>query len=60
MERPRPAFGWAGEENAALLTDLYQLTMLQSYWRRGMGEPATFDLFVRHLPANRQIGRAHV
>lgn len=55
MERPRPAFGWAGEENAALLTDLYQLTMLQSYWRRGMGEPATFDLFVRHLPANRRF-----
>jgi nicotinate phosphoribosyltransferase len=39
----------------SLLTDLYQLTMLQSYWRRGMNEPATFDLLVRHLPANRRF-----
>ena len=42
-------------EDLVLLTDLYQLTMLQSYWRRGMSEPATFDLFVRHLPANRRF-----
>jgi nicotinate phosphoribosyltransferase len=42
-------------EDRALLTDLYQLTMLQSYWRRGMTEPATFDLFVRHLPPNRRF-----
>ncbi len=42
-------------EDLALLTDLYQLTMLQSYWRRGMRETATFDLFVRHLPANRRF-----
>jgi nicotinate phosphoribosyltransferase len=38
-----------------LLTDLYQLTMLQSYWRRGMREPASFELFVRHLPENRRF-----
>lgn len=38
-----------------LLTDLYQLTMLQSYRRRGMNEPATFELFVRHLPPNRRF-----
>jgi nicotinate phosphoribosyltransferase len=38
-----------------LLTDLYQLTMLQSYWRRDMHEPATFELFVRHLPPNRRF-----
>jgi len=42
-------------EELALLTDLYQLTMLQSYWRRGMNEPATFDLSVRHLPPNRRF-----
>lgn len=42
-------------EELALLTDLYQLTMLQSYWRRGMNEQATFDLFVRHLPPNRRF-----
>lgn len=42
-------------EEVALLTDLYQLTMLQSYWRLGMHEPATFELFVRHLPPNRRF-----
>ena len=46
---------WPAAEDLALLTDLYQLTMLQSYWRRGMAEPATFDLFVRHLPPNRRF-----
>jgi putative nicotinate phosphoribosyltransferase len=34
---------------AALYTDLYQLTMLQAYWREEMNEPAVFDLFVRRL-----------
>lgn len=38
------------ESNAGLLTDLYELTMADSYHRRGMSAPATFDLFVRHLP----------
>ncbi len=36
-------------ETAALYTDLYQLTMLQAYWREGMDETAVFDLFVRRL-----------
>ena len=45
----------SSEENSPLLTDLYQLTMLQSYWRLGMREAATFDLFVRHLPPNRRF-----
>jgi nicotinate phosphoribosyltransferase len=44
----------AGGERA-LLTDLYQLTMLQSYQRLGMTEPATFELFVRHLPPARRF-----
>jgi nicotinate phosphoribosyltransferase len=44
----------AGDPGAsALLTDLYQLTMLQSYWRRGMDAPAVFELFVRRLPPRR-------
>ena len=47
--------GWTAEEELPLLTDLYQLTMLQSYWRRGMNEPATFELFARHLPPNRRF-----
>jgi nicotinate phosphoribosyltransferase len=36
-------------ETAPLYTDLYQLTMLQAYWREGMDETAVFDLFVRRL-----------
>ncbi len=35
--------------HAALFTDLYQLTMLQAYWREEMNAEATFDLFVRKL-----------
>ena len=38
---------------AALLTDLYQLTMAQAYLVEGMLEPAVFELFVRQLPAER-------
>ncbi len=37
----------------ALLTDLYGPTMAASYLRRGMTAPATFSLFVRHLPPTR-------
>lgn len=39
----------------ALLTDLYELTMAQSYLRCGRNEKATFELFVRHLPKNRSF-----
>ncbi len=35
---------------SALLTDLYQLTMLQTYFERGMTETAVFELFFRRLP----------
>jgi nicotinate phosphoribosyltransferase len=34
----------------ALLTDLYQLTMLDAYFRAGMEATAVFELFVRRLP----------
>ena len=44
---------WVHDGNAALLTDLYQLTMLQAYWREGMEEEATFSLFARRLPKSR-------
>ncbi|CAN5521047.1 nicotinate phosphoribosyltransferase [soil metagenome] len=44
---------WVTEENAALLTDLYQLTMLQAYWKLGMREEAVFSLFYRKLPQTR-------
>ena len=36
-----------------LLTDLYQLTMLQAYFEQGMTEQAVFEFFVRRLPPNR-------
>lgn len=36
-----------------LLTDLYQLTMLQAYFAEGMHEPAAFELFARALPRDR-------
>lgn len=36
-----------------LLTDLYQLTMLQGYVDTGMHKEAVFEFFVRTLPKNR-------
>ena len=39
----------------ALTTDLYQLTMAAGYWRAGLTEPATFELFVRRLPPRRSF-----
>ncbi|MFQ5904004.1 MAG: nicotinate phosphoribosyltransferase [Candidatus Binatia bacterium] len=39
--------------NLALLTDLYQLTMAQSYFQGKKFESATFSLFVRSYPPNR-------
>jgi nicotinate phosphoribosyltransferase len=38
---------------SALLTDLYQLTMLQAYWQHRMNDIAVFELFVRKLPPER-------
>ena len=40
-------------DDGALLTDLYQLNMLQAYRGRGMDETAVFELFVRKLPSRR-------
>jgi nicotinate phosphoribosyltransferase len=39
----------------ALLTDLYELTMLQAYWREQMSERAVFSLHVRTFPQNRNF-----
>lgn len=36
-----------------LLTDLYQLTMLQAYYEQDMTQTAVFELFVRTLPPGR-------
>ncbi len=43
---------WYG---SALLTDLYQLTMLQSYYAGGMTDQAVFEFFIRRLPASRNF-----
>ncbi len=40
---------------SALLTDLYQLTMLKSYYERGMNAVAVFEFFVRKLPGARNF-----
>jgi nicotinate phosphoribosyltransferase len=40
-------------ENLALLTDLYQLTMAQAYFRERKTAAATFSLFIRSYPPNR-------
>jgi nicotinate phosphoribosyltransferase len=44
-----------GVDASALLTDLYQLTMLQAYFDRGMNEQAVFELFFRRLPPERNF-----
>jgi nicotinate phosphoribosyltransferase len=41
------------DTNAALFVDLYELTMSASYHAHGLDQPATFDLFARHLPPGR-------
>jgi nicotinate phosphoribosyltransferase len=58
--RPRKARGAFASgplltRDAALFTDLYQLTMAASYLREGMRGPATFSLFVRQLPRERSF-----
>jgi nicotinate phosphoribosyltransferase len=42
-------------DSSALLTDLYQLTMLQAYFEHGMTATAVFELFVRKLPRERNF-----
>ncbi len=39
--------------DAALFTDLYELTMAAAFFREGMRESATFSLFARRLPDTR-------
>jgi nicotinate phosphoribosyltransferase len=41
--------------SSPLLTDLYELTMLQAYYESGMTETAVFELFVRKLPPQRDF-----
>ena len=39
----------------ALFAELYQLTMLRTYFELGMSSPSAFSLFVRKLPARRNF-----
>jgi nicotinate phosphoribosyltransferase len=60
MRRPEPAAQGPGAgpgdvETSPLLTDLYQLTMLQAYLDHGMVARATFEFFVRELPPQRRF-----
>ena len=41
--------------HSALLTDLYQLTMLDAYYRLEMQQTAVFEFFVRRLPDKRNF-----
>lgn len=43
------------DKTSLLLTDLYQLTMLQSYHARGMNDTAVFEFFVRRLRSGRNF-----
>lgn len=40
---------------SALLTDFYEIAMLQVYFQRGMNECAVFEFFVRQLPPQRNF-----
>lgn len=42
-------------QNSALLTDLYQLTMLQGYVEQQLFDTAVFEFFVRKLPPERNF-----
>lgn len=45
----------AREGGSALLTDLYQITMLQAYFEEGLHARASFELFSRKLPDGRNF-----
>jgi nicotinate phosphoribosyltransferase len=46
-------FGFVTPSNLTAFTDLYELTMLQGYYREDHNPEATFSLFFRELPTNR-------
>jgi nicotinate phosphoribosyltransferase len=43
------------DDELILLTDLYQLTMIQAYWKEAMDGRATFSLFFRKMPPTRRF-----
>lgn len=46
---------FASQPGHELLTDLYELTMIQAYWREKRTAPAVFSLFPRTLPSSRNF-----
>src|SRR5919206_1888130 len=49
----RPRLSMIDPLRSPLLTDLYQLTMLEAYFEHGLTGTAVFEFFVRRLPAGR-------
>jgi nicotinate phosphoribosyltransferase len=47
--------GGRGADSSPLLTDLYQLSMVEAYLAEGETETAVFELFVRRLPTRRSF-----
>ncbi len=43
---------WITAEDAALLVDQYELTMMQAFVEEGMTDPATFSMYIRTLPSS--------
>jgi nicotinate phosphoribosyltransferase len=43
---------WLLKDSPALLTDMYELTMAQVYYKKQLNEEAHFDVFIRRLPEN--------
>ena len=39
-------------QDLTLLTDLYELTMMQGYYAKGQNEKVIFDVFFRQNPSN--------
>src|SRR5919106_5077609 len=50
---PTHPLGPGAQLSPILVTDLYELTMLQAYFEQDLRDTAVFSLFVRRLPARR-------
>lgn len=56
VERFATSFKYRADKfNSALLTDLYQLNMIQAYLDHGKTDTAVFEFFVRKLPVQRKF-----
>ena len=53
MPGTRPGMTNMNAVNSPLLTDLYQLNMIQAYLDHGSTDTAVFEFFARTLPARR-------